>query len=1216
MFAQEKKYQSLLWEVSGNGLAKKSYLYGSMHVSDKVSFNLSDAFFTHLLNADIVANESDPATWPELTNLLYNERQNFSAGFYSSFYVNPMQKEQLLPLFASNSYTLNRMLSRTNEMRVEDQEETYLDMFIYRTGKKYNKTTVGLEDTKKSIISMMNVDNGTMNPTEIDRAALQKLLKNVPYQEAMSNFYREKDLDMMDSLSVLVSPQPYLKVLLYDRNIIMANAIDSLAKKGSLFAAIGALHLPGKKGVIETLRKMGYTVTPVHSTFTQKGITQKQQIESYFVKPVFKQYTTPDGMISLPLFAQVMENREGVESPDITNGGYLTVKRLLLADFLKKDNKPFDHRSLDSLVYENTKGRILDKKVSTANGYTIYDIKSTTKTGNAQRYKYFITPLEIIAVNMSGDGNYVRRFEDDVYNNIIIKPQANTWVKATPKKGGFTAELPSYYISYGDLNKEAPENIDMYANSGDAKYFLLERTLQLNDHLEDTRFELERMHYEFYANLKTDSIKTQYTQNPPSFTSAAAIGSKTIKLKSVVQGPKYYILGTVGAADGDTKRFFNSFSTTSLAASEDFYSYTDSVAGFTVMLPKKQNEKLSLSNRKPKAEKDEKANLFYSGYVSRNFIMPSGQVINYRNFGTNRYNTERSIDSVWASLKKVDTQAYEYDEDDDDAVYEEESGYTTLMAGKKGINPSQWNKILYKKSGKDNKLSITGEKQYHDPEKNIYQLDYMVTAEKSEQAIKTRYYYRDGKTYKLVTTVPKGYAQNDPYIEKVFNSFTLPAATENRSGQQDKFKLFMEDAASENDTIRYSAFESANNLELTEKDVPDAINFLKSFDFSAEELQVRSTLYRSLGDIKHPLVIPFLEAEYKKEDISASQQFTLLNALAAQDTKEAFKKILELMEYDLPLSGDEYSVQGLFETFGYYPDNSPALFPDILQFYSIKEYHGPIVELSAKLLDEKAIKANKIKSYKKMILTSAKLELKRAKSRKDDESEDMEAVTTYMDDGYYSAEENDDLNNFIGLLYPFRKEKGISTFFSDVKKLNSKKQNLELARLNAINKQDMETLEPLLDKPATLFTVYNMENVKSDLSAAKKITDDQLALSAIYVRNNLKEKDSVTFADKKIAVIKGQKASFYFYSIEAAKGEDSFYKPTKQLAGVAFLNNEDGSINSLAYKFIEADEIIDEDKIQKSILAEIDRAVNEDKPRTNSDFSDYNRRMNPYDIYD
>jgi uncharacterized protein YbaP (TraB family) len=37
-----KKYQSLLWEISGNGLKKPSFLYGTMHVSDKLVFNLPD----------------------------------------------------------------------------------------------------------------------------------------------------------------------------------------------------------------------------------------------------------------------------------------------------------------------------------------------------------------------------------------------------------------------------------------------------------------------------------------------------------------------------------------------------------------------------------------------------------------------------------------------------------------------------------------------------------------------------------------------------------------------------------------------------------------------------------------------------------------------------------------------------------------------------------------------------------------------------------------------------------------------------------------------------------------------------------------------------------------------------------------------------------------------------------------------------------------------
>ena len=54
-----KKYQSLLWEITGNGLKKPSYLYGTMHVSDKLAFNLPDSFFIALKSSNAVALELD-----------------------------------------------------------------------------------------------------------------------------------------------------------------------------------------------------------------------------------------------------------------------------------------------------------------------------------------------------------------------------------------------------------------------------------------------------------------------------------------------------------------------------------------------------------------------------------------------------------------------------------------------------------------------------------------------------------------------------------------------------------------------------------------------------------------------------------------------------------------------------------------------------------------------------------------------------------------------------------------------------------------------------------------------------------------------------------------------------------------------------------------------------------------------------------------------------
>src|SRR6478735_8328192 len=60
-----KKYQSLLWEISCNGLKKPSYLFGTMHVSDKLAFHLGDSFYTALKSVQVVALETNPESWQD-----------------------------------------------------------------------------------------------------------------------------------------------------------------------------------------------------------------------------------------------------------------------------------------------------------------------------------------------------------------------------------------------------------------------------------------------------------------------------------------------------------------------------------------------------------------------------------------------------------------------------------------------------------------------------------------------------------------------------------------------------------------------------------------------------------------------------------------------------------------------------------------------------------------------------------------------------------------------------------------------------------------------------------------------------------------------------------------------------------------------------------------------------------------------------------------------
>src|SRR5688500_10742390 len=59
--AQKPSYpNTLLWRISGKGLSKPSYLFGTMHLADRRLFHFSDSLYHYLEKADGYAMEVDP----------------------------------------------------------------------------------------------------------------------------------------------------------------------------------------------------------------------------------------------------------------------------------------------------------------------------------------------------------------------------------------------------------------------------------------------------------------------------------------------------------------------------------------------------------------------------------------------------------------------------------------------------------------------------------------------------------------------------------------------------------------------------------------------------------------------------------------------------------------------------------------------------------------------------------------------------------------------------------------------------------------------------------------------------------------------------------------------------------------------------------------------------------------------------------------------------
>jgi len=82
--------------------------------------------------------------------------------------------------------------------------------------------------------------------------------------KSMMQAYREQDLSKLEKLITESDPaiSNYTDVLLFQRNKNWVEKMKTLMAEKSLLFAVGAGHLPGSEGVIDLLRKAGYTVTP------------------------------------------------------------------------------------------------------------------------------------------------------------------------------------------------------------------------------------------------------------------------------------------------------------------------------------------------------------------------------------------------------------------------------------------------------------------------------------------------------------------------------------------------------------------------------------------------------------------------------------------------------------------------------------------------------------------------------------------------------------------------------------------------------------------------------------------------------------------------------------------------------------------------------------------------------------------------------------------
>ena len=275
---------SLLWEISGNGLPKSSYILGSYHVETKdfVEENIKgvkQAFETTnnvIGEIDMTDMMSQTAAiqaammMPADTTyqmLLSEEDCNFLDGkFKESLGAGLDQVGQMKPSGISTIYTLLQFSKLTGK-NLSDPNAA-MDSYYQAEGKRQNKKIISLETPKEQMDLLYNSE-----PLQTQALDLVCGMKNEDFvissMQKLDSLYRLQNLTAMNELSNDTINDPcytgdeFMNKLTTERNNNWMKKLPQLLQDDSNFIIVGALHLCGKDGILQQLVDKGYTVTPV-----------------------------------------------------------------------------------------------------------------------------------------------------------------------------------------------------------------------------------------------------------------------------------------------------------------------------------------------------------------------------------------------------------------------------------------------------------------------------------------------------------------------------------------------------------------------------------------------------------------------------------------------------------------------------------------------------------------------------------------------------------------------------------------------------------------------------------------------------------------------------------------------------------------------------------------------------------------------------------------
>jgi uncharacterized protein YbaP (TraB family) len=271
---------SLLWEITGNGTQKPSYLYGTIHIYDSSIFKIPQEVYTAIDLCDNFALEVDLNNIDQrkiLQRVMISDPDSTLDKLLEPEVYVEIQKIPFIKMMGEavnmmKPFYIQQYILIENPLTMQSVE---LNLNSHAKDKSKNIFGIETVDEQFDMIDAMPLSEQAQGIKDVYDYCKRE---NLGFAEAGNKMfttiqitYKEQDFERLANLEeefkMTANSSVSDSAIIGKRNLNMANRIDDFIKQDkTLFVAVGAMHLPDYKnlrGVVAILKEKGYNLRPV-----------------------------------------------------------------------------------------------------------------------------------------------------------------------------------------------------------------------------------------------------------------------------------------------------------------------------------------------------------------------------------------------------------------------------------------------------------------------------------------------------------------------------------------------------------------------------------------------------------------------------------------------------------------------------------------------------------------------------------------------------------------------------------------------------------------------------------------------------------------------------------------------------------------------------------------------------------------------------------------